>query len=266
MKLKLAGALVAATAAITMLAGCPTGTPTPTVEPFKYDPAAPIKGEVTYDGQPLDFASSNYTHKMEIKESGADKRLGQTSEIYEGKYFQFKNVTDGKSYQVISDYNGPEATDKASLNMIDLYVTEPATASAASTTANVKMDLRWNVNPGVDFNSDQTGSTIVFTHNALQNTGVQYQIQVVDPSDNSTIYSSAWKTGTSTTWNRKLMKRDTNGKVVAGEAENDSPTGNDVSAGNYSYRIKFRKEGGTYGGKNFYGETQAIPFKISALS
>ena len=260
MKLKFAAALVAGSAAVVMLAGCPVpGTTPDTGTPFSYDPAAPIKGEVTYDGKPLDFTASNYTHKIEIKESGAKDRLGIFADIIQGKYFQFKNVTDGKSYQVISDYSGPAATDKQSLNMIDVYVAEPATASAAATSANVKFDLEWEVNPGVDFNSNQTGANIVFSHNGIQNLDAEYQIQVVD-TGNSTVFSSAWKKGTSTTWNRKLR----NGSVDP--AETDSPTGANVTPGDYSYRIKFRKTGGTYGGKNFYGETQAIPFKIGAVS
>jgi hypothetical protein len=250
MKLKLAAALVASTAAITMLAGCPAVNTPDTGTPFTWDPNALFTGELTYAGEPVAFDSS-YTHKIKIREAG-ESTLPPTVDLIQNRYFQFiSGVTADKAYQAISDYSGPAATDKTSLNMIRLMVSSPATASTSATRPQVKMDLKWDINPSTGFDTKVTSYPVTFTHNALTLTGkeFQYQIQVVD-SANSTVWGSAWSTSVSRSWNGK---RGT---------ETDTPTGAEVADGTYGYRIKFREMNGTYGGANIYGESQLIPLTI----
>ncbi|MNT57270.1 hypothetical protein D3C72_1946300 [compost metagenome] len=135
------------------------------------------------------------------------------------------------------------------MNTIDVYVSEPATASAAATDPMVSMDLQWNVGMSPDYAATiavTDASTVSFTFNKIQNLDAEYQVTAYD-SQKSAKWSSAWTTGTSINWNGK---QGTN---------TNSPTGALMAAGQGYYNIKFRKKGGEYNGANFYGETQFIP-------
>lgn len=258
MKIKLAAALVAGTAAMTMLAGCPglipgTTTPSPGPSAFTFDATSPFTGEVTFDGKALSFGDANYTPVMKVKEPG-QQSLSITAPFVENRYFQFKaaDLTAGKTYQAVWDYTGAAPTKAADVNTIDVYVSEPASASADATDPQVKMDLEWEVGMSPDFGATinpTTSSTVNFTWNAIQNLSADYQVTVYN-SGGAAQWSSAWQTDTAVSWNGNTG------------TETDSPTGSRIAAGAASYNIKFRKKGGTYNGPNFYGETQRIPLTI----
>ena len=255
MNLKLAASLVAATAAITMLAGCPAGTPnvTPTPTPFTFATDSLLTGKVTFNGQPLEFADASYKPVMKVKEPGQNA-LSLTADLEQGQYFQFKSLTAGKAYQAVWDYTGAAPTKAADVNTIDVYVSDPATASAAAADPMVTMDLEWNVGMSPEFGSTVTLSNpaeVTFGFNKIQNLDAEYQVTVFN-SEGSAVWSSPWGTATSVTWN---------GKDTAG-----TNTGNLRTAGKAFYNIKFRKKGGEYNGANFYGETQRIPLTIEHAS
>lgn len=252
MNLKLAGALVAATAAISVLAGCPMGTPnvTPTAAPtFEFDAASLLTGKVTYDGGKVEYADPNYTQQVEVKEAGATNRLTVKAPLQEGMYFQFKDLTAGKAYQAIIDYTGAEPTKAEDVNAIRLYVSAPATASTTATDPMLSFDLEWVLNPSPGFNATSS-VPVAFSFSAIQNLEAEYQVRVATTA-NSTVWSSAWGTGTSVSWNGKEG------------TETNTPGGTAAAAGKYKYQVKFRKKGGTYGGANVYGETQLIPFNLT---
>jgi len=255
MKLKLAAALVAGTAAITMLAGCPTGTPNVTpATPFAFNPNAVLQGEVTFAGQPLgEFA--DWTPRLDVKQPGGN-RLGIFANVEQNRYFQFvppsQNLTEGQAYQVIWDYAGATPSVAADFNTIDVYVSDPATASVAN-TPEVKFDVQWNVNPSPTLNataSPTVAKPMTFSFNAIPNLNADYQVSVFAASGGSALWSSATlPTATSVTWTGK-----------AGTGAN--PGGNQLAAGNYTWNVKFWRKGGTFGGANFHGETLRFPFTI----
>ncbi len=253
MKLKFAAALVAGTAAITMLAGCPTGVPgtNPPAEEFKFAADSLLTGKILFDGKALSFADAAYKPVMKVKEPGQSS-LAITADIEEGQYFQFKNLTDGKAYQAVWDYTGTAASKASDVNTVDVYVSDPATASAAATDPMISMDIEWEVGMTPDYAADVTvgdAATASFTFSKIQNLNAEYQVTVYG-SDKSAKWSSAWLTTPSVTWNGKLG------------VNTNTPDGAAMAKGAAFYNIKFRKVGGTYNGTNFYGETQFIPVTI----
>lgn len=256
MKLKLAAALVAGTAAMAVLAGCPVGTPnvTPSVEPFKFDTTSNLTGKVTYDGGKVEYADESYTQKVGIKPAGGAS-TGVTANIEEGMYFQFKNLTPGSAYQAIIDYKGAEPTKAEDINAIRLYVSAPATASATvdATTPMLNFDLEWVLNPTPAFDATVATFPMTFKFDGIQNFQGKYQI-LVSRENGSAFWSSAWNTGTTLEWNGRAgteTNSPTTGALITSETNK-----------NFTYMIKFTDTNGTYGGPNVYGETQKIRFKV----
>lgn len=243
MKLKIAAALVAGTAAITMLAGCPQGEtapPTATPTPFVYSPDALITGKVLYDNKPLEFADESYQHKVTAKDD-AGKALTVTAPVYEGQYFEFKSgMTEGKKYQLISDYKGVEPTAAKDVNMIRLFVTNPIEAKKGVTPPMTTIDLKWVLNPTVGYNAEATKSQAVnFKVDKIVNLDADYQLRVVNADDDSEVTVSEYKTTPDFSW---------------------TPT----ATGSYKYHVRFKKAGKTtYSGTDaFFGDSFFIPFKV----
>ena len=251
MNLKFAAALVAGTAAVTMLAGCPVpGTTPDTGTPFTFASDSMLTGKVTYDGGAVAYQDSAYTQKVEVKEAGAASRLPAKADIEQGMYFQYKNLTEGKAYQAIIDYTGTAPTKAADINAMRLYVSAPATASAAAADPMLTFDLEWVLNPTPAYNAEVTTFPMTFKFDGIQNLDAKYQV-LVNRADGTAFWSSAWGTVKEISWNGK-----------AG-TETNSPGGANITDGDYKYIVKFTKADGTYGGANVFGETQAIPFKVA---
>jgi hypothetical protein len=244
MNLKLAGALVAATAAISVLAGCPMGTPnvTPTAAPFAYSPDALITGKVLYDNKPLDFADETYQHKVTAKDVATAQTLTVTAPVYEGQYFEFKSgVTEGKKYQLVSDYKGVEPSKAADVNMIRLFATNPVEAKKGVTPPMTTIDLEWVLNPTVGYNAEATKSEAVnFKVDKIVNLDAEYQLRVVKADDDSEVYvAPAYK---------------------ATPEFDYTP----AATGSYKYHVRFKKTGkATYSGTDaFFGDSFFIPFTV----
>lgn len=278
MNLKLAGALVAATAAITMLAGCPQmGVPDNTPEeetPISYKADTLLAGEISGNNQPFYF--DDYTPYMEAKIPGGARVASasiKTHNLTSSKqqmYYEFKDgLTAGEKYQVIWEYKGAPATKSAEVNTIQLFVTDPVTASQSASKPNVApMDIFWEVSMKPDFDAEIKASDeekYTFSFNPIVNLSAEYQIAVFErtvPDNGPVTYNARWssewlpRTTKSLAWNGRQRKGDTDA------AETNNPTG-DYLTGKYYYVIKFRKEGGTFNGENFFGQTQYIPFTVS---
>lgn len=285
MKLKLAAALVAGTTAITLLAGCPLPETTPVdttpeeEKPLTFDANALLAGEISGGGQPFYF--EDYTPYMEAKVPGAGQpRVAsasiQTHDVTSTKkqmYYQFTSgLTEGNEYQVIWEYKGTPATKSAEVNTIQLFVTDPVTASKSANKPNVlPIDIFWEVGMKPDFEETITASDsnkYTFRFNPITNLNAEYQIAVFErtvpdngPAQYSAVWSSEWLPRTVKTleWNGRRRKGTT---PDPDPTETNNPTGNYLT-GKYYYAIKFRKEGGEFNGKNFYGQTQYIPFTVS---
>jgi hypothetical protein len=176
--------------------------------------------------------------------------LPAKADLEQGKYFQFKNLTEGKAYQAIIDYTGAAPTKAEDINAMRLYVSAPATASAAAQDPMLSFDLEWVLNPTPAYNAQVTTFPMTFKFDGIQNLDAKYQI-LVNRADGTAFWSSAWGTVKEIAWNGK-----------AG-TETNAPTGADIANGDYKYMVKFTKADGTYGGANVFGETQAIPFKVA---
>ncbi len=255
MKLKLAAALVAGTAAITMLAGCPniTAPDTGKKEEFKFSPDALISGKVLYDGQALNFADETYKHKFKLKNAETEKgtSMSAEAELKDGMFFEYTSgPEEGKKYQVISDYTGAEPTKASEVNMIRLFVTDPIKAEKAALNPMVTFDLEWVMNPSVEYNSTVTkGASMSFKVDPIQGREAKYQVRVLDSSKTS-IYESAFQTTPTFVWDMKANK--------------GTNSGNTVAAGNYFYQILFmQKDKATYDTTTaYFGDSFRIPFKI----
>lgn len=244
MKLKLAAALVAGTAAMAVLAGCPTGTPnvTPTATPFAYSPDALITGKVLYDNKPLDFADETYQHKITAKDVATAQTLTVTAPVYEGQYFEFKSgVTEGKQYQLVSDYKGAEPSKAEDVNMIRLFATNPVEAKKGVTPPMTTIDLKWVLNPTVGYNAEATRSQAVnFKVDKIVNLDAVYQLRVVKADDLSEVFVAPdYKATPEFAW---------------------TPN----ATGSYKYHVRFKKTGKTtYSGTDaFFGDSFFIPFSV----
>ena len=278
MNLKLAAALVAGTAAITMLAGCPqAGVPNVGEEakPITYDAKALLAGLISGGGQTFSF--ENYTPYMEAKVPGGDRVASASIKTHAVKsnenqmYYEFTSgLTSGTKYQVIWDYKGPAVAKSQDVNTIQLFVTEPVTADAAASKPNVlPIDILWNVGMKPDFNAT-TSVPVKFEFKPITNLGAQYQVQVYDKSVSNNVekyeirWASQWMAANNTKvdWNGKQFSTEEKNANASTDAGKNEPTGASLNDGTYYYLIRFRKEGGSFGGNNFYGQTQRIPFKL----
>lgn len=253
MKLKFAGALVAATAAVTMLAGCPGLIPgtQPPAEEFKFSPDALITGKLQNDGQPIQFTESNYTHKVKLKNVATAENLTVEAPLQNGTFFEFTSgVTEGTNYQFNSDYTGTAPTKASDINMIRQFVSNPIKAEKAATDPMVTVDLKWDMKPTVAENAAfAKGANITFTVDKSSSPALsdaEYQLRVVD-TNNVEKYVSTFSATPSFTWDQKATG------------------GSQVDAGNYQYHIRFKKAGkATYSGTDaYFGDSFKIPFKIN---
>lgn len=86
----------------------------------------------------------------------------------------------------------------------------------------------------------------------------EYQVVVASASysqDHPPVYqpvwSSAWGPADSVAWNGK-----------AGQ-EVDEPSGDDAGDGDYAYLVRFRKQGTTFGGEGYYGQSHWLSFRLT---
>ncbi len=237
---------------ITLEEGSPVPGASPSPSSFSFSPTAQLTGKITYDGSPLEFADDNYDPVMKIKEPGLTL-LGHSSAVFENQYFQYVGLTESKPYQVVWDYQGQPPASAAAINTIRLFVSDPITASAVAVDPMVAMDIMWETKASPNYGAyihPTTDNPVSFSFSKVPHLDAEYQVDVFDVNG-ARQWSSAWLTSSSVSWNGRKG------------TETNTPTGAEISPGSYSYSIKFRKVGGTFGGANYYGESFRIPLQKS---
>lgn len=244
MKLKLAAALVASTAAITMLAGCPAVNTPDTGNEFKFSSDALITGKVLYDNKALNFADANYKHEISAKDAETKTVSSTKASVQDGMYFQFiEGLTAGKSYQLISDYKGTEPSKAEDVNMIRQFVTGPVKAEKGVTPPMTTIDLKWVLNPTVGYGAEATKSqAVTFKVDKIVNLDAEYQLRVVKVSASG----------------------ESEAYVAPAYVANPEFSWTPDATGSYKYHVRFKKAGKTtYDGTDaFFGDSFKIPFTV----
>lgn len=169
--------------------------------------------------------------------------------------FTFQSLSEG-TYQPYWDDQG-QITSDPGVNTAGVAVPDAVRVTSNQTSApRVDFDIAWPVNPNPTVNA-AVSLPYSFGWAPKPNLpgAAQYQVLVKQYNAGSKtvagdVWSSAWNTGNSVSWNGN-----------AG-TETNAPTGAKAAAGDYVYQVKYRKSGGTYGGGNFFGQTKWIPFRV----
>lgn len=240
-----ASVLVAATFAMTLL-GCGQlpGTTTP---PSAQD--AQIRGRVTHLGKDPGAALSLALKRYD---GATYQKIGTSTKSDNQGNYAFSALTPGK-YQVFYD-DGGEVVTAADVNTVGAYVDASVqvveVGAGASATSN--FDVGWDLSPTIKpADTYRIGGADRFSFSSKYGTsGIEYQILVAD-SAKSSVWSSAWASTTSFSWNGNR------GDTTA------SPTTSYGGTGDHFYQVKFRKSGTVFGKEGYYGQTKWIPFKVA---
>ncbi len=226
---------VAAAAGVLAIAGCPLFPGlTPTTPTFAgYPTDSKLTGRFTFGGN----APPTTPLTAQYKPAGGTK-TSVTAKTDAGGYFYFKDVAAG-DYQFIWD-DGGEEVKTGDVNTAGIFVGDPVTSPPTQfTTPQQTLDLKWEPKPSPAPGAEVTkGTATAFTFNAIPNLDATYQIA---------IFNSAKSAQT---------------PKAEGAASPLNVDTSSLAAGDYYYQIKFIKKGGTFGGKNFYGLTKYIAFKL----
>lgn len=237
------------------LAGCtnlpgattnPTPTPTPTPSASTIPSASSLQGRLTFALNTSSNPGQVLPVGLKFQAAGSSAnfaKIDASSSTDVSGNFTFTGLTDGK-YQILFDDMGSVAT--SSFNTTGVAVSEPTTVSSTQTSIpQVNMELAWNFMTGAvpaPSGNIAKSASANFSFNAKAGvTDAYYQVTVFQTSNTASgaLVSSA--TSSATTHAIDLSGR---------------------TSGTYYYVVKYVKNGGTFGGANYYGQTKPIPFTI----
>ncbi len=174
----------------------------------------------------------------QFKAPGSSREAEKATTDVNGNFF-FTSAMSGNEYQIIWDDGGQEASSNtiaiSSVIVSQVLKSPPDNLSIPQLT----VDIGWNLQASPSLNASVTkSSNFKFEFNPYGQ-GYFYQISLFNSSKTA---------------------------VSATATSSTSPISVDLSAlstGNYFYQVKFIQAGGIFGGRNAYGSSKFIPFKVN---
>lgn len=217
----------------------PAPTPTPSAAPTPSPYVGRLAGRLTFQagnpGQSLQVG-------LKYRPNGQTpfSKITKTATSTDSGEFTFTDLATG-DYQVMWDDGGVVAA--APFNTTGIAVSDPvALDDIQSSQATAGMELAWDFfSASPQPNATLQSRTVTFSWPAK--TGVAspvYQVVIFQNAGDSALQSSTPTTGT--TVNLTLS--------------------NSVAAGTRYYIVKYWKDGGTFGGSNYYGQTKPMPIIV----